>query len=160
MTRSKMILMVIAGLLILAGIGGTILFFEMTSDTRFLEKYCQKDDHDRNLWECSNLYNYSGGPTKFREDCQVIGYSFYCHGMCGDGKCYLFDESEGKSCQRSKDCESKWCKPVDETCTENCDGKCSGELPPNICTSVERFTFKALEKGKIIDKKAGGAACK
>lgn len=160
MTRSKIILIITATLFIIVGSVSGFFVFKSYSATKFLEQYCEKDDPDMNLWKCPNLYNYSGGPTKFKEDCQAIGYLFYCHGMCGDGKCYLFNESAGKTCTRSKDCESKWCQPIDETCIENCEGICSSELPPNICTSVKTFTFKKVENGKVIDKKAGGSVCK
>jgi len=162
MPRSKKILvtLTIIVVLLIVSVGGYFLFLKLTSASRFLGQYCQKEDPEINLWTCPNLYNYSGSPTKFKEDCQALGYTFYCHGMCGDGKCYSFTESEGKTCTRSKDCESNWCQPVDETCTENCEGTCSSELPPSICTSVERFTFKKVEKGKVIDKNAGGSVCK
>ena len=126
--------------------------------TKFLEKYCQRQDPGINIWECDRLYAYPGGPGKFEEDCNAIGYLFDCRGKCNNGQCYFFS-SKDKTCSDSKDCESGWCKPIDENCITNCTGSCSENLPPDICSATEIFTFKAIENGKITDKQAGGAFC-
>jgi hypothetical protein len=129
-----------------------------TSAINFLEENCELQDGGANIWECSGLYNYSGGPRKFEEDCVAIGYLFDCSGLCAVGRCYLLS-SRNKTCLESEDCESGWCKPVDDDCTAGCSGSCSGSFPPDQCSSAEIFTFKAIERGEIVDKQAGGALC-
>ena len=125
---------------------------------KFLEKYCQRQNDESNIWECSELYNYPGGPQKFTDDCHAIGYLFDCSGMCASGRCYLLS-TRNKTCSGSKDCESGLCKPQDESCATNCVGNCSENFPPNQCSSTKIFKFKAIENGKIINKQAGGALC-
>lgn len=129
-----------------------------TQSIDFLEENCQLQDGGANIWECSGLYNYPGGPQKFEKDCRSIGYLFDCSGMCASGKCYLL-ASRNKNCLGSGDCESGWCKPIDENCVSGCSGRCSESFPPNQCSSAEIFTFKAIENGKIVERQAGGALC-
>ncbi len=130
---------------------------ELTAQTEeFLNKNCRREDDKSHIWECVGLYNYLGGPNKFGEDCEAIGYIFHCDGNCGGGRCYLLS-SRNKDCNKADDCESGWCQPVDENCTADCVGKCSGFFPPNPC-SVSQI-FKAVENGIVVSKQAGGALC-
>ena len=123
----------------------------------FLDKYCTRERDE--VWFCNIKRGYSAENSQaFARDCEAIGYQFKCEGKCAGGYCYKFLDSNEK-CTDSLECESRQCVPSDESCKENCSGTCSDKFPPGPCGGTKKFTYKIIEKGKIIVKTAGGALC-
>ena len=132
--------------------------------TKFLEKYCRPIETISGIetWGCdeqSGLFKkYKGTLADFAKECQNFGYHFSGNlvGVMG-GQCYKFTDTE-KICNNSYECQSSNCKPEDDNCTNNCQGKCSAAEIPDECNS-EIVKIKIIENNKVIEKSIGGKDC-
>lgn len=170
MSKKTIIILIIIAVIVSIGIINTafisinpISIFSSQSNKAnvFLNKYCKKSKmyEGENTWLCLNINEYPGGREKFINNCESFNYTFKCAGnMCQKGLCYI-TSTKNKICLNSKECESKWCKPINEECVKNCTGECSEHNQPTTCSQVNKKKYKVIENGLVTIKEEKVTPC-
>ena len=137
---------------------------QTNANTTTLKNYLVPDSNRcsgiKGGWKCTiddNL-NLTSNQTKnkfseLEKACVDKGGRWRCYGFCINSYprfCYFPLEDSGKTCTNSEQCQGK-CIIVDNSCKDNCIGKCSDYVENSCDDYIEVVDGKPLYYGSMCD---------